>query len=176
MYQIIANAKLDKKIQDFLLQFALNNFKNRSLFIFNGTGRQFCVLNKHKNLFEFDPDELMKTVFNSLDLYKIETEPKLGVFVGVNTEGGFVHEHTDGAPSGKIHTRINFLLSKPINGGMPIINGKQYIIEEDQCWINLANIWKHSSTKVSGNKPRVVLSVGALVDEREINDKFTHLF
>lgn len=175
-YPVIIDAKLDEEISDFLLKFALSQHKDQSKFTSNGPSRQFCKLNDHQNLFAFNIDKLTKTVFNSINLYKIQKEPLFGVFVGVNNEGGAIHQHTDPAPDGYIHTRINFLLSKPSFGGMPIINDIEYSIEEKSCWINLASVWRHASTPVIGKKNRVVLSVGALVEEEELHNKFSSLF
>ena len=66
--------------------------------------------------------------------------------------------------------RINFLVSKPHQGGNPVIENKEYNIMEDNAWLNLASRWVHSSTPVVGNKPRVVLSLGAFVSPEELNE------
>jgi hypothetical protein len=173
---ILVDAILDNNVKQTILNFALANQKDINLFNPNGEGRQFCKLHEFQNLFDFNIDEMRIKAFNSINLYNIKKEPTFGVFLGVNNEGASVHEHKDGAPEGFIHTRINFLLSKPFGGGMPVIDQIEYTIEEGQSWINLANLWNHSSTVVVGNKDRVVLSIGSFVDESELKEMFPVLF
>jgi hypothetical protein len=92
-----------------------------------------------------------------------------GIFLGVNTQTGFVHEHTDPTKQGYYHVRLNFLVSKPFAGGMPVINGQEFSVDENESWINLASEWWHKSTPVVGDKPRIVLSLGALVEKTQVD-------
>mgnify|MGYP003587111097 CR=1 FL=1 len=88
-----------------------------------------------------------------------------GDFISLITSGGFVHEHTD-KYSGFSHARANILISKPINGGMPIINGKRYEIEEGDGWLFFPDTDLHSTDIVAGDKPRMTISFGFTKNKR----------
>jgi hypothetical protein len=158
------NLKLDEDDKSFLLNYALINQKNNDIFQQNGSGRQYCTLNTCEN---HNIRELAFKIWNEkyfeFGVVEKTIEPIFGIFIGVNNPGANVHQHQDGAPEGFYQVRINFLLSKPEVGGLPILNDKEIYVEEGNSWINLANIWSHRSTPVEGKKDRVVLSLGALV-------------
>ena len=110
------------------------------------------------------------SLFEELKMIDTKPEPMFGNFIGVNLENGFVHKHKDSrANNGFYHVRINFLVQKPISGGMPVIEEQLYLVEENQSWLNLASEWVHSSTPVVGDKERIVLSLGKYVNPKEIN-------
>ena len=170
------NLRMSANDREMILSFASDNYKNTMLFKPNGQGRQYCTLNK----FDIDASKLARNLnkhfFDMLGFTNTLEEPMFGNFIGVNGHGGSVHEHID---KGDIingvmyeHIRINFLISKPFFGGMPIIDKKITEIQENESWINIASRWRHSSTPVEGNKLRVVLSLGALVETKQIVDKF----
>jgi hypothetical protein len=92
-----------------------------------------------------------------------EDEPKFKCFLGCNIEGGFVRRHTDPSPPEKHHVRMNIMLSKPIAGGEPMIDGKLVDVDERDMWCFFPGIMHHSSTPVIGTKHRFVLSIGILV-------------
>ena len=111
-----------------------------------------------------DIDDFSKYAYREIGIPSFRHEHMFGNFIGVNYEGGAVHEHSDPRnEKGFIHTRFNFLAQKPEQGGIPIINGIEYPMEEGQGWINLASEWLHASTPVVGIRPRIVLSLGAYV-------------
>ena len=170
------NLKLTSSEKNEIVNFAQVNHKNSLYFKPNGVSRQFCIVSQTDTPISDLCLEILKNKYEELGINEYQLEPVYGIFIGVNNEGGFVHEHSDPCPDNFIHTRLNFLLSKPIDGGMPIINGNVYEMQEDDCWINLASRWKHSSTKVIGKKDRIVLSLGALVGENIIMEKFPNLF
>lgn len=161
------NYKLPLRVTSFekeeIINFAKANYLNKDLFSPNGHGRQFCmVLEKDvsiKNLVLNIRDRFM----TELGITEWQEEPMFGIFIGVNTEGGAVHEHTDTAPNTHFHLRLNVMLQKPVSGGNPIMNQKEISIEEDETWINIADYWKHASTPVIGNKERIVMSIGSFV-------------
>ena len=107
--------------------------------------------------------DFAKQCYNTLDIDIIE-EPLFGNFIGFNTTSAFVHAHMDGTtvPNHE-HVRLNFLVSKPEAGGVPVINDVVLTVNEGQCWLNIASQWEHSSTPVQGSKPRIVLSLGSIV-------------
>lgn len=156
-----------------LKDFAITNQKNNKFFTPNGKGRQFCILNKQDGAIKDLALKLWHETYNTLGITEYKEEPLFGIFLGVNNDGGFVHEHVDRAPDGFHHVRINYLISKPNVGGLPIVNNvKLDDIEEGGCWLNIANIWTHSSTPVVGDKDRIVLSLGALVPVKIIEERF----
>jgi hypothetical protein len=128
------------------------------------TNRRFCIVNKTDTQFA----ELIKffspIAYNQIGIPEFKEEPLFGNFLGINSAGGNVHEHMDpGDEFGNHHLRLNIMIQKPHGGGMPVIDGIEYKIEEGQAWINYASDWRHGSTKVVGDRDRVVLSMGALV-------------
>jgi hypothetical protein len=90
-------------------------------------------------------------------------EPDYRCFLGCNTEGGYVHRHIDSSPPGKLHVRMNLMLSKPVGGGMPVIGSKEFDIEERDLWCFFPSIMPHESTPVMGDRKRFVASIGILV-------------
>jgi hypothetical protein len=135
-----------------------------------GLGRKFCNLNKLDHELSKQVREFSEHCYNTLGLVPSEEEHLYGNFIGVNSGGAFVHTHTDPRKTDKIHVRLNFLIQKPNGGGMPVIDGITYTVEQGQCWINLASEWKHGSTPVVGSTPRIVLSLGRYVDRKLLED------
>ena len=161
---------IDKDIKNQIITFALKD--GRQHFVKNpaGDNRRYCDLNKINVALKDTVSVYSNKIFNYLGLSDTKEEPHYGNFIGVNLETGFVHEHKDQrCENGFYHVRVNFLVQKPISGGMPIINNIQYDIEEDESWINLASEWKHSSTPVIGSKERIVLSLGKFVNPSQID-------
>ena len=153
-------------LQNAVLNFAL--YTEVSSFRNNGTGRRFCNVNTLNFPLTSQVKDFASECYGSFGIPVIE-EPMFGNFIGVNQSGGAVHPHTDPrSADGLWHVRINFLLSKPEQGGMPIIDDIEYSITENDCWINLASEWRHQSSEVVGPKPRVVLSLGSFVSEENV--------
>ena len=139
-------------------------------FIQNGKQRYYCDLNKLNNSLTLEIKAFADYCYN---LYNIEVKPEIwfGNFIGVNLEGGAVHPHKDPrSKDNEIHVRINFLVSKPIKGGMPVLDHSEYQLNEGDCWVNLASEYLHESTTVEGDKPRIVLSLGSYVAEDQISN------
>jgi len=160
---------LNDNVKHELINFVINNFNDPSFFRQNGNARRFCVLNQTVTPITDLLIQYRNHVYQNFGLPVFEEEPVFGIFLGVNTETGFVHEHTDPAKDGYYHTRLNFLVSKPFKGGAPVINGEEFGVEEGECWINVASEWRHNSTPVVGDKPRIVLSLGALVEKTQLD-------
>jgi hypothetical protein len=158
------NLTIDEDLRQRVVDFV---YSEQSYFRANtsGYGRKSCSLNKIDHKLSEEIQVFSKKCYESLGIFEYEDEPLLGNLIGVNKEGAFVHRHTDPAPDGKCHVRLNFLIQKPAAGGMPIINGVEYAIEEGGCWKNIASAWWHESSKVVGSKERIVLSLGALVKD-----------
>lgn len=162
--------KLEERERIEIANFAIKNYLNRTLFTHNGESRQLCILNKTKTEISDLAKKIRQKTFNAIGINDFEEEPLFGIFLGVNNELGFVHEHTDPTHDGFYHFRLNFLISKPENGGMPIINGQEFQVTEGESWVNIASKWKHKSTPVVGKKPRIVLSLGGLVEYHIIDN------
>jgi len=156
---------LKESLVDFALATGIQYFKSNSY----GTGRRFCNLNlldiHLTDQVKKFADSCFKEIFNVV----VIEEPSFGNFLGVNNTGAYVHEHKDGkGPNNEWHVRLNFLIQKPLGGGMPVINGNTLSLNENDCWINLASQWYHSSTPVEGNRSRIVLSLGSFVDQSSV--------
>jgi len=170
--QIKRPLSVDSGLSDQIVKFANNELK---LFSINpaGLGRRFCNLNKVNHKLSPIVSEFADECFKSIGVSSFQTEHLYGNFIGVNTSGAFVHPHIDPRINDKCHVRLNFLIQKPVSGGMPVIDGIEYKIEEGECWINLASEWKHSSTPVCGDRARIVLSLGKYIQRsllKELND------
>ena len=162
---------IDPTIKDYVVNFVYTS--EPKFWIINpvGKNRKFCALNKHDLPITKVIKEYNKYVFSQFSIVRQIDEERFGNFIGYNTSGGFVHSHTDHLSSdGWEHVRINFLVSKPLQGGNPVIDDKEYNIMEDNSWLNIASKWVHSSTPVVGDKPRIVLSLGAYVNPSELNE------
>ena len=152
------------------LKLEIINFvsEGKKYFQFNGPGRKYCPLNRTEEVLKIKVAEFANYCYGTFNINVIP-EPKFGNFIGVNTDGGAVHPHKDPrSVNNEVHVRINFLVSKPHIGGMPVINNTEYNIDEGDCWVNLASEELHQSTKVQGDKPRIVLSLGSYVNENQI--------
>jgi hypothetical protein len=157
--------------------FVIDNFDNDKFFKNNGNSRRYCsVTNVNTPVTDY-LKQLRVEKFKEIGIDSFLEEPVYGIFIGVNGESGFVHPHKDSSIDGHEHFRLNFLVSKPENGGMPVIDGKTYQIDEGQSWINIASKWAHMSTPVVGSKNRIVLSLGGYVKIDDVNlvfNRFNH--
>lgn len=104
-----------------------------------------------------------------LNEYKLpkDTEVSLMGCILMYVENDYVCKwHRDHNPgtSDKIHTRFNTMISQPESGGMPIflIEDKQVVVEveEREVWRGEVGKYKHSTTPITGIKPRIMLSFG----------------
>lgn len=173
MFPLLNLKFTDLNLRKHLIKFVQNNYLNERYFTVNSRNydRFYCNLLHHNDLHFLEEVKLLRNnAYKQINIDFFEEEPVFGIFLGLNLEGGSVHKHTDPTQNGYTHTRINFLLSKPYEGGNPIINCKIYEIDEGCSWINLASKWEHNSTPVRGNKPRIVLSLGSLVKTEIIDN------
>jgi hypothetical protein len=163
----VLDSDIKKNILDFVLTSDAFYWKeNTSGNTFN---RKFCMLNKYNLPLTTRIKDYSNNLFSLLNITKQIEEKTFGNFIGVQKEGGFVQPHTDGKNDiGWEHVRVNFLVSKPKEGGMPIISNELYTIDENCSWFNYASKWVHSSTPVFGDTPRIVLSLGAFVSPIEL--------
>ena len=124
-----------------------------------GSGRRFAIC---------DNPVYRTEAFKEFDLIPDLEEPVFKNFTGNHyLDGAFVHEHSDFAPEGYVHVRCNLMIKKPSVGGMPIIDGQELFIQENDLWLCLASLEKHSSTPILGGE-RVTFSFGALVNKHSV--------
>jgi hypothetical protein len=76
-----------------------------------------------------------------------------------------VPEHVDANPSNKeLHSRrYNVFISLPEKGGLPIYDGKVINITERTLLKVESGVIPHSTTRVEGQIPRIILSYGFAV-------------
>lgn len=172
---IKTNLLLSKENSEKIKNFVRDNFSNDNYFIDNGHSRRYSSLTNTETPITELAKEIRKDSFSMLGIETFEEEPIYGIFLGVNTSGGSVHEHTDPTIEGHDHFRLNYMVSKPDFGGMPVIDGVPYSIKNLESWINIASDWKHRSTPVIGNNPRIVLSLGAYVKKETVQSVFNSL-
>ena len=140
-------------------KFAKNIAIENNEFINNGFGRRF-KMQEIANHYE--------DAFKEFNLKPNRLEPIFKNFIGNHfKDGAAVHEHTDPAPEGFVHTRCNLMLKKPIKGGNPIIDGEEIKINKNDLWLCLASLEKHYTTPIKGGE-RLVFSFGALVSIEQI--------
>lgn len=158
------NLTIDEDLRQRVIDFV---YSEPSYFSDNpaGYGRTSCSLTDIDHKLSEEIRLFSKKCYESLGIFEYEDEPKFGNLIGVNKEGAFIHSHIDSGVGDKCHVRLNFLIQKPAAGGMPILNGVEYTIEQGGCWKNIASAWWHSSSRVVGDKERIVLSLGALVKD-----------
>jgi hypothetical protein len=112
------------------------------------------------------PDLFWQVRRRAVEMFSVtdfEDEPGYKCFLGCNTEGGFVHRHTDPSPPEKHHVRMNLMISKPLVGGEPVIDGKLVEVKERDLWCFFPTVMPHETTPVVGNRRRMVISIGILV-------------
>lgn len=159
------NSDLKTRLLEFSLQPNLNYWIKNSY----GPNRRWCNLNNVNLPLSKDVKEFAEFCFKEIFDVKVIEETSFGNFLGVNGPGAFVHSHVDRlGPNGEWHVRLNFLLQKPIEGGMPLIDSRELSIKENHCWVNFASKYTHSSTPVKGNISRVVLSLGSFIEQNHI--------
>jgi hypothetical protein len=173
------NVKLPDSLSTRIVEFANTEI---SYFATNGYGegkRRFCTLNSFPELqLAQEVKEFARHAYEQIGVHHFIEEHLFGNFIGVNTHGGSVHQHKDPRhENGYYHIRLNFLVQKPTIGGTPIIDDIEYPMNEGDSWINYASEWNHASSPVSGDRSRIVLSLGAYVDPtvmQVITDKITN--
>ena len=109
--------------------------------------------------------EIKKRIIEIENLENNKFEPYRGDFVSVQRNGAKVPEHVDANPSNKeLHSRrYNVFISLPEKGGLPIYDGKVINITERTLLKVESGVIPHSTTRVEGQIPRIILSYGFAV-------------
>lgn len=161
MFDFFDNKIISKKEKNILLKWIYNNeFK----FIQNPMG-------PHRKYYPFSEDpsipklffEIKDRIIKKEKIKKWYLEPMYKDYVGMITNGGFIHEHQDANYFGLNHVRYNLFLSVPENGGTPVYNGKRLKMRECKYLKCLSGNERHSCETVIGDKPRIVISYGFLI-------------
>jgi len=92
------------------------------------------------------------------------TDPIFDDLIGWIGEGGFVHAHTDGAQAGRMHIRMNLLVSRPEGGCVPVLDGIPIDVALGDAWLCFASACRHSTTPVTGKQRRSIISYGLQVE------------
>ena len=173
---MIVKESLTNPIKEWVL-----NKKNRDLFFykpypnaFNVCGLPHTELHNEKRFNANFPYKQLFEIYQSILIYlKLpllqELDKEFGALISFSEVGHQVHAHTDPNPPGKIHTRFNVLLSKPEKGGEAVIDNKIISTQENELWVCAAGKYTHSSIKVEGKKPRILLSYGTYLTQNELD-------
>jgi hypothetical protein len=144
----------------------VKNWKSPTLFAFpqgsfypNRFGRQFLI---------HETAPFREEAFAAFGVSDLADEPQFKNFIGHHyQDGAFTHTHQDAAPDGYVHTRCNWMIKKPQNGGNPVLDNVEVSVEEGDLWLCLASLERHGSTPISGGE-RLICSFGALVPKKAL--------
>jgi hypothetical protein len=119
----------------------------------------------------FPIENLVKIDSKLKDLYNIPEDvktAKMGWILMYGEDGYICRPHTDRNKEDMIHTRLNVMISKPEEGGQAIISNQIIEREENEPWICVAGVYEHSTVEVKGKKPRIMLSLGYMVNKETL--------
>ncbi len=121
-------------------------------------------------------DQKIKSLIKKIDTYilkqfqlKAPINKDDGYWIAISKKDSKVKIHKDPKPKDGSMIRFNLLLQKSTKGGIPVINDKKIKVKENQVWICEASKYYHSTTKVQGNKDRIILSLGHTVKDKDLN-------
>ena len=153
--------------KEILINWTKKNWPN---FTQNAKNRRFAILKQ----FPDSPLKLINKIKNKIikieNINEWKEEPTFYDYIGVNTEGGSIHPHTDPNDGDYTHIRYNVLLSYPEVGGESIYGNNINKLEENLVWRCIAGKVLHASAPVIGFKPRITLSLGFLIKENDRNN------
>lgn len=90
-------------------------------------------------------------------------ESHLGWFLGMGDPGSRIKPHPDHTRPGTCILRCNLFLQVPSGGGLPVIQGAPFEVEDGTLLAFLPSELLHWSQPVEGRKRRIVLSFGYTV-------------
>jgi hypothetical protein len=126
--------------------------------------RRLCMLDAQDSGFGARVAEFAEGCFARLGL-RCSPERVLGNFIGVQRAGAWVQPHRDPfGEQGQWHLRLNFLVQKPIAGGVVMLGDFLVEPDEGEAWLNFASNRFHACSPVEGDRARVILSLGTYVD------------
>lgn len=132
----------------------------KELFELNGFDKsKFKLIGSRKS------DGLYPTMLSCI--YKKDNFPNHGI-----------HTHKDWrGPNGEMQVRFNYLVRKAEEGGEPVINRRIVDLQEKEGMVLFASEWLHAGMPVDGDKTRILLSFGYLVEKeyaQELEKRFNY--
>lgn len=205
MEQLILNSKLTSDQQNFLVNLC-NDFEMVAedwRFYDNSVttddlktsvearGRKYLTLNDLDEDVQSVLDDIKNNIFivDNFDKSKfklIENHDVEGTYPTMlscihnvdNIPGHGIHTHKDyRGPNDEMQVRFNYLVRKPEEGGEPVINRRVIDLQEKQGMVLFASEWLHSGLPVKGDRMRVLLSIGYLVENKyaqELEKRFNY--
>jgi hypothetical protein len=121
-----------------------------------------------RELFELIPEkidvvyEIKKKIIEVEGIDGSYMEPFRGDFVSVQRNGAQVPHHTDHNPKDTTlySRRYNVFISLPEKGGLPVYGGEVLNVPEKSLLRVDSGLIPHSTTKIEGDTPRIILSYG----------------
>lgn len=150
--------------QEILLSWCL---KNQHKFYFNSSGnnRHFAILQNWPDAPMSLVNALKSRIVNLEKMEDYKPEPIFKDYIGLINEHGAIHPHQDVNQPPYTHTRYNVVISYPDQGGESIYGDEVNSLQELMVWKCVAGKVIHGSTPVVGNKPRITLSLGFLIND-----------
>jgi len=138
-----------------------------SQFRANGVGRAFGNLSR---LSAPHYESIKSRILTHYTIVDWLLEPMFEDYCGFNQPNAFVHLHSDPNIHGRIHTRINVVVSRPNRGGDIHYNNNTYCLPQaGESWLCVAGKYMHGTTPVVGDIPRIVWSFGFLLQPDDVN-------
>lgn len=153
---------------DFIAHATSLTRENMGKFSPNGPGRRYWCYKRELDDPVLDAEKARLAKLFGLRDWVLD--PTFTDLIGYITEGGEVHKHTDPSLPGRVHCRINVMVSKG-EGGDPILDGTLLHVALGDAWVCIAGRQMHSTTAVTGDTPRSIVSYGLQVAESEMIDK-----
>jgi len=164
---------------EYLCQWVKHNYNS---FDMNENYTGYCTFIKNISNNCKDKDEIIKIIKNIKDRI-IQKENLFNViqcesdtdllhdFLYYNENGSKLHLHHDFCDSikGKIQIRFNVCIQKPEFGGRPIYAGNIIELVERNYIICRSEIDYHTSEWISGNKAKISISFGFLIDIADLH-------
>jgi hypothetical protein len=98
-----------------------------------------------------------------------------GIVNGIGFENGSICSHVDPIYYPNTYTvHCNILTQKPIDGGIPVINGVKYDTNVGDVLIYTVSHLGHEVTQIIGKIPRILWSYGFCVIDEDIKNIFPY--
>ena len=169
-YKIIKNF-VSKNEQHKLIEWIINN-KNTSGLFKDAQMKGNRVTTRYSKDFSFPETayKIQQRIISKLK-FKDFKLPKYhhGIVASYAGENDTVFEHLDPQwypPYETLH--CNLMLQKPLEGGKPTINKKSISINEKDLWCYYVSKVSHGSSKIMGNRPRLIYVFGFCVEYKPI--------
>lgn len=171
---------IPKKLTSPILEYLLDDEKRKQLLQEHPPHRNGFICGKRNCITDTNDlssylVEIEKFLLSHYKITKedIKSETRYGCLISYSGDGHRVGPHQDYEPhKGYTHTRFNFMISKPEGGGNPIMNEVIYDLKENQVWICPAGKHRHDTTIVNGKKPRILLSYGYFIKNKQFKKIF----